>query len=326
MKVLVSIIIPIYNVEKYLEKCIKSIINQTYRNLEIILINDGSTDESAKICEAYKELDNRIIFINKKNGGAASAKNEGLKVAKGDYITFVDSDDFVELDMIEYMVNTIKKYNSDIVQCSFTNLYKNTEKFKQDKIIEQKIGSKDFLELFITKWDSSLFWNKLFKREVIENVFFKEGRCIDDEFFTYKCVINSKSIVTSNKIVYNYRMRKSGVMKSERSQKQILKDRVDYLYERYELVRKIYKDLDKSFLEHLLTYYLIISKDYYVNEKLLDYMKNNLKSIKVKIITSNIDIRIKMQILRFMMTKSDKYIQSKNQLEEVTIDKDIYFE
>ena len=326
MKQLVSIIIPIYNVEKYLEQCIKSLINQTYRNLEIILINDGSTDKSTKICEKYKNQDNRIVFINKKNGGAASAKNEGLKIAKGDYITFVDSDDFIEPDMIEYMVNTIKKYNSDIIQCSFTNLYKNTERFKQDKIVEQKISSKDFLELFLKKWDSSLFWNKLFKREVIENVFFKEGRCIDDEFFTYKCVINSKSIVTSNKIVYNYRMRKSGVMKSESSQKQILKDRVDYLYERYEIVRKIYKDLDKDFLEHLLTYYLIISKDYYVDEKLLDYMKNNLKSIKGKIITSNIDIRVKMQILKFMMTKSDKYIQSKNQLEEVTIDKDIYFE
>lgn len=326
MKQLVSIIIPIYNVEKYLEQCIKSLINQTYRNLEIILINDGSTDKSTKICEKYKNQDNRIVFINKKNGGAASAKNEGLKIAKGDYITFVDSDDFIEPDMIEYMVNTIKKYNSDIIQCSFTNLYKNTERFKQDKIVEQKISSKDFLELFLKKWDSSLFWNKLFKREVIENVFFKEGRCIDDEFFTYKCVINSKSIVTSNKIVYNYRMRKSGVMKSESSQKQILKDRVDYLYERYEIVRKIYKDLDKDFLEHLLTYYLIISKDYYVDEKLLDYMKNNLKSIKGKIITSNIDIRVKMQILKFMMTKSDKYIQSKNQLEEVAIDEDIYFE
>ncbi|WP_370839403.1 glycosyltransferase family 2 protein [Intestinibacter bartlettii] len=326
MEYLLSIIIPIYNVEKYLEKCIKSIINQTYRNLEIILINDGSIDESAKICGKYKEQDNRIIFINKKNGGAASAKNEGLKVAKGDYIAFVDSDDFIEPDMIEYMVNTIKKYNSDIIQCSFINIYKNTEKFKQDKIVEQRISSKDFLELFLTKWDSSLFWNKLFKREVIENVFFKEGRCIDDEFFTYKCVINSKSIVTSNKIVYNYRMRKSGVMKSESSQKQILKDRVDYLHERYELVRKIYKDLDKSFLEHLLTYYLIISKEYYVDEKLLDYMKDNLKSIKGKIITSNIDIRVKIQILKFMMTKSNKYIQSKNQLEEVAIDKDIYFE
>ena len=105
-----------------------------------------------------------------------------------------------------------------------------------------------------------------------------------------------------------------------------MRDRVDYLYERYEIVRKIYKDLDKSFLEHLLTYYLIISKDHYVDEKLLDYMKNNLKSIKGKIITSNIDIRIKMQILKFMMTKSDKYIQYKNQLKEVKIHKDIYFE
>lgn len=326
MNYLISIIVPIYNVDKYLEECIESLKNQTYKNLEIILINDGSADNSEQICREEAKQDNRIVFINKKNGGAASAKNKGLKVAKGDYITFVDSDDFIEPDMIEYMVNKIKKYNSDIIQCSFINLYKNTERFKQDKIVEQRISSKDFLELFLTKWDSSLFWNKLFKREVIENIFFKEGRCIDDEFFTYKCVINSKSIVISNKIVYNYRMRKSGVMKSESSQKQILKDRVDYLYERYELVRKIYKDLDKSFLEHLLTYYLIISKDYYADEKLLDYMKNNLKSIKGKIITSNIDIRIKMQILKFMMTKSDKYIQSKNQLEEVTIDKDIYFE
>lgn len=326
MNFLISIIVPIYNVDRYLEKCIESLKNQTYKNLEIILINDGSTDNSEQICRKEEKQDNRIVFINKKNGGAASAKNEGLKIAKGDYITFVDSDDFIEADMIEYMVNTIKKYNSDIVQCSFTNLYKDTEKFTYDKIVEQKISSKDFLELFLTKWDSSLFWNKLFKREVIENVFFKEGRCIDDEFFTYKCVINSENIVTSNKIVYNYRMRKSGVMKSESSQKQILKDRVDYLYERYEIVRKIYKDLDKDFLEHLLTYYLIISKDYYVDEKLLDYMKNNLKSIKGKIITSNIDIRVKMQILKFMMTKSDKYIQSKNQLEEVAIDEDIYFE
>lgn len=326
MNYLISIIVPIYNVDKYLEECIESLKNQTYKNLEIILINDGSADNSEQICREEAKQDNRIVFINKKNGGAASAKNKGLKVAKGDYITFVDSDDFIEPDMIEYMVNTIKKYNSDIIQCSFINLYKNTEKFKQDKIVEQRISSKDFLELFLTKWDSSLFWNKLFKRDVIENVFFKEGRCIDDEFFTYKCVINSKSIVTSNKIVYNYRMRKSGVMKSESSQKQILKDRVDYLYERYDLVRTLYKDLYKDFLENLLTYYLIISKDYYVDEKLLDYMKDNLKSIKGKIITSNIDIRVKIQILKFMMTKSHKYIQSKNQLEEVAIDEDIYFE
>ena len=232
MKELVSIIVPIYNVEKYLEKCIKSLINQTYRNLEIILINDGSTDESCKICKRYKNQDNRILFINKKNGGSASAKNIGLKIAKGDYIAFVDSDDFIELDMIEYMVNTIKKYNSDIVQCKLRDYYTNTIYFKQEEINEKSMDVKEFLYLILKQWENSLFCNKLFKREVIENVFFKEGRCIDDEFFTYKCVINSKSIVTSNKIVYNYRMRRSGVMKSESSQKQILKDRVEYLYER----------------------------------------------------------------------------------------------
>lgn len=325
MEALVSIIIPIYNVEKYLEKCIKSIINQTYRNLEIILINDGSTDESANICEKYKNQDNRIVFINKKNGGAASAKNEGLKVAKGDYITFVDSDDFIELDMIEYMVNTIKKYNSDIVQCNFTNLYKNTEKFKQDKIIEQKITSKDFLELFLTKWDSSLFWNKLFKREVIENIFFKEGRCIDDEFFTYKCVINSKNIVTSNKIVYNYRMRKSGVMKSESSQKQILKDRIDYLYERYELVTQIYEDLDDIFLENLLTYYLIISRNYFIDKNILEYMKSKLKLIKGKIIVSHINIIIKLKIIKLIICNSERYIRYKDELDDINV-KEIYFD
>lgn len=325
MKELVSIIIPIYNVEKYLEKCIKSIINQTYRNLEIILINDGSTDKSAKICEEYIKQDNQIVFINKKNGGSASAKNEGLKVAKGDYITFVDSDDFIESDMIEYMVNTIKKYNVDIVQCSFTNLYKNTEKFKQDTIVEQKISSKDFLELFLTKWDSSLFWNKLFKREVIENVFFKEGRCIDDEFFTYKCVINSKSIVTSNKIVYNYRMRKSGVMTSESSQKQILKDRIDYLYERYELVTQIYEDLDDIFLENLLTYYLIISRNYFIDKNILDYMKSKLKLIKGKIIVSHINIIIKLKIIKLIICNSERYIRYKDELDDINA-KEIYFD
>ena len=325
MEYLLSIIIPIYNVEKYLEKCIKSIINQTYRNLEIILINDGSIDESAKICGKYKEQDNRIIFINKKNGGAASAKNEGLKVAKGDYIAFVDSDDFIEPDMIEYMVNTIKKYNSDIIQCKLIDYYTDTVTFNQESVSEKIVKTKDFLYLSLKHWENNLFCNKLFKREVIKNIFFKEGRCIDDEFFTYKCIINSKNIVISNKIVYNYRMRKSGVMKSESSQKQILRDRVDYLYDRYNLVKTIYKDLDNAFLEHLLTYYLIISKDYYVDEKILDYMKKNLKSIKQKIIISNIDIRIKISILKFMIYKTEKYIKLKNNLEIKEIE-DIYFE
>lgn len=323
---LVSVIVPIYNVEKYIKECVESIINQTYKNLEIILINDGSTDDSYKICKKYSDQDSRIVLIDKENGGSASAKNYGLKIAKGDYISFVDSDDFIELDMIEYMLNTIKKFNTDIVQCELIDLYKNTIEFEQYDIVENRIEARDFLSLFLTQWKNSLFCNKLFKKEIIKNIYFKEGRCIDDEFFTYKCVINSSKVVVSNKIVYNYRMRKSGVMKSEKSQKQILRDRVDYLIERYEIVKSVYKDLDKEFLEHLLTYYLIISRDYYIDQNLLDYMKNILKSMKGKIITSNIDMSVKIQIIKLMMSNSKKYVEGKNSLDKVSIDESIYFE
>ena len=149
MNYLISIIVPIYNVDKYLEECIESLRNQTYKNLEIILINDGSTDNSEQIFRHEAKQDNRIVFINKKNGGSASAKNEGLKIAKGDYIAFVDSDDFIELDMIEYMVNTIKKYNADIVQCKLRDYYTNTIAFKQQEINEKSMDVKEFLYLIL---------------------------------------------------------------------------------------------------------------------------------------------------------------------------------
>lgn len=326
MEALVSVIIPMYNVEKYIDECIKSVINQTYKNLEIILINDGSTDNSYDICKKYSETDARIILINKENGGSASAKNFGLKIAKGDYITFVDSDDFIQNDMIEYMLNKIEKTKADIIQCDFISLYKDSKVISKSGITEETISSQMFLKLFLTEWKNSLFWNKLFKKEVIKGVYFKEGRCIDDEFFTYKCVIKSRSVTLSDKIVYNYRIRKSGVMRSEKSQKQILRDRIDYLVERYNIVSDVYKDLEKEFLEHMLTYFIIISRDYYIDEDLIIYIKENLKYLKLKILMSNIDIIIKMKIIKLMICNSKKYISLKRHLNEAQVNMDNYFE
>lgn len=314
MENLVSIIVPIYNVDKYLSQCIESIINQTYRNIEVILINDGSTDKSYEICLKYAILDKRIQLINKDNGGSANAKNYGLGVAKGDYIVFVDSDDFIELDMIEYMVNTIIYTGADIVQCDFESIYKDTIKHKTDTSKETIISSEKFLELFLKEWKSSLFWNKLFKKEVIANVYFNEGRCIDDEFFTYKCVMNARLIAISDKVVYNYRIRKSSVMRSKDSQKQILKDRIDYLFERYNIVSNVYKDLDRLYLEHMLTYFLIISKEYHIDEYLINYIKDILKIIKYKIIVTNIDIVVKYKIIKLMMVSSKKYMTYKSDI------------
>ena len=117
MEKLVSIIVPVYNVDKYLERCVNSIIQQSYRNLEIILVDDGSTDNSGTICDTYKEKDDRIIVIHKENGGLSDARNAGIKIFTGEYVTFIDSDDYVSLDMISYMMLVLEKTACKVVQC-----------------------------------------------------------------------------------------------------------------------------------------------------------------------------------------------------------------
>ena len=123
----ISIIVPVYNVEKYLEKCIKSILNQTFTDFELILVNDGSTDKSGVICDNYKNIDDRIIVIHKKNEGLSSARNSGLDIAKGRYIGFVDSDDYINNDMYHKLYEALIKNNSDISICKFVKVYDDSE-------------------------------------------------------------------------------------------------------------------------------------------------------------------------------------------------------
>ncbi|MGZ5551627.1 MAG: glycosyltransferase family 2 protein, partial [Nitrososphaeraceae archaeon] len=132
MKDKISIIIPVYNGVKYLPKCIDSVLNQTYKNLEIILVDDGSTDESGKICDTYSLKDNRIKVVHKQNGGLSDARNTGLKIATSEYIGFVDSDDFIESDMYEILLKTLYAYDADIVQCA------------SYKIIDEKINPEHY--------------------------------------------------------------------------------------------------------------------------------------------------------------------------------------
>ena len=124
-KNLISVILPIYNVSDYLDRCMKSVINQTYKNIEIIMVDDGSTDDSALKCDEYKEKDDRIVVFHKENGGLSDARNYGIKRASGDYITCVDSDDFVDLDYIEYLYSLITKYNVKMSICQHRVLYSN---------------------------------------------------------------------------------------------------------------------------------------------------------------------------------------------------------
>ena len=269
---LVSIVIPVYNVEKYLEECLESIKNQTYKNFEALLVDDGSTDSSGTICDRYAIIDERFKVIHKENGGAASARNMALKIAKGEYITFVDSDDYVELNFLHELVTNVD--DCDIVQCNEKVVYKN-KKINMDTIKSETYNKVEFLEVYLNNWMCSLLHNKLFKRNVINNISFEEGHIVDDEYFTYLCVLQSKKIKQIDNVLYNYRMRKTGVMRNEMTVHRINVDRVDFLYKRYKNIKNI-NEIKDIYIHDLIDQYLNIMTDYYINEKLINVIKKRL--------------------------------------------------
>lgn len=215
----ISVIIPVYNVEKYLEQCLDSVMNQTMKELEIILVNDGSTDNSGHICDRYAKKDSRIVVIHKENQGLAAARQSGLDVARGEYIGFVDSDDWLELNMYEEMFQVAKKTDSDIVFC---NVYRNEDKkeqvyfepgyYSREQMIETIFprllaGFDENGEENTLRWCN---WLRLYKKEVIDN----NNICFDTRFrrcqdlpFTFECTIHADSYYyLGNSYLYHNRM------------------------------------------------------------------------------------------------------------------------
>jgi len=191
----ISVIVPVYNVEKYLEECIESIINQTYKNLEIILVDDGSTDISVSICKKYEKLDNRIKVIQKINGGLSSSRNVGLDNATGEYIMFSDSDDFYTLDACEVMLNEIEKQNADYVIGNYQNCYEDstlweTPVFSLKKYNKFKLSIKDYKNSFFIM--NSSVCNKIFRADFINKL---NLRFVG---FVYPCADNGKDDCRDN--------------------------------------------------------------------------------------------------------------------------------
>ncbi len=212
MSNLISVIVPVYNVEKYLDKCIKSIVNQTYQNLEIILIDDGSTDESAKICDLWAEKDERITVIHKANGGVSSARNMGLEHASGDYIGFIDSDDFIENDFYELLLNNMNEYNADVSRCIYRYAYDDGHTKASDELNEDIVvfdNNIDVLnDLHNSGHKSVVLWNKLYKASILKNVRFDELLKVgEDVVFNYFAFKKANRMVCQDIPKYNYRMR-----------------------------------------------------------------------------------------------------------------------
>lgn len=214
---LVSIIVPVYNVDKYLNQCIDSIIGQTYENLEIILVDDGSSDKSIDICQEYARKDDRVILIKKENGGASSARNTGLDIAKGKFVMFVDSDDFVESKMVEALLNLQAKTLADISCCEIKRYNNETasriEKYHL-KCSVSEFGRDEIIRLLILRKIDCAPCNKLFKRNLIAGHRFVEGRTNEDYLFLFYLFLDCERVVYTNEAYYNYRITPGSVTRT----------------------------------------------------------------------------------------------------------------
>lgn len=213
---LVSIIVPVYNIAQYLERCVNSIIHQSYKNIEIILVDDGSTDNSGQICDSFKEKDNRVRVIHKINGGLSSARNAGLDIIKGEYIGFVDGDDFIDTYMYEELVKAILDNDADIVQTGFKHTDENGN-IKDERIFKE--ATYDNLdEMFYQRFEEKNIhvgvWTKLYKSEIFRNVRFFEGYVFEDYAVMPGLLNECKKFVVISGAFYNYCSNPQSISKS----------------------------------------------------------------------------------------------------------------
>ena len=243
----ISIIIPVYNVEKYLSTCLDSVINQTYQNLEIILVNDGSTDACPKICEVYATKDNRIKVIHKQNGGLSDARNVGLKQTTGNLVSFVDSDDVLALDFYQKLINVLIKNNADIAECGFLK-FENESKLNEAKIDRHQnveiYETEKALALLLEGSLSIVVWNKIYKKKLLEGIEFPVNKINEDEYWTYKIIAKAKKIVKIHDELYFYRQQPTSIMGSSYSIKRL--DGLKAHEERLAYLKENYPELEQS--------------------------------------------------------------------------------
>ncbi|ETI67556.1 glycosyltransferase family 2 protein [Neobacillus vireti] len=316
MKPVISIIVPVYNLEAYLEKCIKSIIIQTIKNIEVILINDGSTDESGVICDSYASMDCRIKVIHKKNGGLSSARNAGMKIASGEYIGFVDGDDYVDRNMFGELYWLCENTNSDISICKFgRELNENLSNEMTEKPFCEEMDKIEAMrQLFKGELYRFSVCNKLFKKSCFENIVFPEGRIHEDLSTTYKLFSNANKVVYTNYIGYIYVKRDNSILASRFNEKRLdaftgWEEILAFMKQKYPQLSSevnacfVYSCVDNGYyiLNQVVgkkereKYLLYIQS--YVRKYYKDIIKNAALTVKYKKLISIINISVRLFIL-----------------------------
>ncbi len=262
---LISIVIPVYKVEKYLEKCIESVLKQTYTNLQIILVDDGSPDNCGKICDEYAKRDSRIDVIHKVNGGLSEARNVGISKAKGRYIGFVDSDDYIKENMYEILLNLIKEYNADASICNLYDVIEGKEYIRNKNNGIQEYSRLDILkEVLLDKNIQSYAWNKLYKKELFDEVKYPIGKKYEDIGTTFYIFEKCNKIVVTSEPEYYY-LKRSDSLVNNVTESTVF-DYMELILQRYLYINDNIKELRQY-------------NDYYLVKTLLT-ANNDIKELK----------------------------------------------
>ena len=272
---LISVIIPVYKVENFIRKCVNSVISQTYSNIEIILVDDGSPDNCGKICDEYAKNDKRIKVIHKKNGGLSSARNAGLSIATGEFVMFVDSDDWISINTAEKMMKIMSEYNPDMIVFEYMSVFPDGRIERKTPIAEnfQILNTKDAVELLIKDDQiTNHVWRKFYKRKSLKENLFPVGKNYEDLFVSAELLLECDKIAYTNEAYYYYYQNNFGIVKTVN-----YKNCLDY----YEGCNYEHSKIREKFPELEINTY--VAK--FNSNKIVE---NNLKNIKEK----NQDVRV----------------------------------
>lgn len=280
----ISVVIPVYKVEKYLDECLESVVNQTYKNLEIILVDDGSPDNCPKMCDEWAIKDERIKVIHKENGGLSDARNAGIKIATGKYLSFIDSDDYVENNLYEVAIKKLKDNNAQIFIFGRSYLYGNNKEINSNKKIELIMNSEEALDkMNMFQYYDVAAWDKIYKRDLFENIEFPKGKLCEDWYTTYKVIDKADKVVFNSTPLYVYRQRSnsithSNVAKINREPLYASKEVLEFIKEKHPNIVK--NAISKYVISCIGVYnnYLYYTKDTDKEKKeILEIVKDNYK-------------------------------------------------
>lgn len=305
MDVEISIIVPVYNVELYIEKCIKSILNQTYQKFELLLINDGTKDNSLEICRRYR-YDNRVRIISQPNKGLSGARNTGIRVARGKYLLFVDSDDYIAPEMLADLYNEMIIEDADIVQCSFTWVMGNNKLKKAwyrgcalKKIIYDDEWFEEYENNFLL---FTVAWNKLYKKSLFDKIKYPIGKTNEDEYVLFPLLCATQKIVILNRALYYYVQRDSSLSSVARIDT-LIENYLDYSGQRLKILWNRKRELFGKYL--YMHYQGLMYYDNVIREKHLDYKwsivmkKQSIQYLGDLFKYSDVNLRDKINILKW---------------------------